>query len=94
MLFRSVITGAIDFTPDTLVEAGNSGKDEGKTQTGTIAVTGTLVNWSVTLQPFTEEHLYVLVRSALNNSLAGLAGSMTYTWTQYGVPKSVTVPVT
>jgi hypothetical protein len=88
------ITGAIDFTPDTLVEAGNSGKDEGKAQTGTITVTGTLVNWNVTLQPFTEEHLYVLVRSALNNSLAGLAGSMTYTWTQYGVPKSVTVPVT
>jgi len=87
------ITGKITFNK-TLVEAGDSDKDEGKAQTGTIAVSGTDVDWAVTLQPFTEEHLYVLVKSDSNESLAGLAGSMEYHWTQYGVAKSVTVPVT
>lgn len=87
------ITGVVTFNKN-LVRAGDSNKDEGKAQTGLISVLGLLVNWSVTLAPFTEEHLYVLVRSGINASLVGLAGSMTYTWTQYGVPKSETVAVT
>ena len=73
-------------------EADTSHKDEGKDQTATLSVVGSTVTFDVTLKPFTEEHLYVLVKGA--SALTGLQGTLTATWTQYGTPKSTTEPVT